>query len=206
MTVGIALTANLIEHVALGPEWAGAAPFIQVCAFYALFEGIGEFTHNLYVVYDRQRRFVEIMTFTVLLRLALVVWAGFAYGVLWAAAMFALTSFFSSALWFGQLTTMIGLSLKKTFAAVWRTFAATAIMAGGVSYFLCVWPDDGSAPDRVLELIVAVTLGGGLYLAPLLGFWSLCGRPPGPEDHALKAIRQLIARFGGPRRKTAHAS
>jgi O-antigen/teichoic acid export membrane protein len=206
MTVGIALTANLIEHVALGPEWAGAAPFIQVCAFYALFEGIGEFTHNLYVVYDRQRRFVEIMTFTVLLRLALVVWAGFAYGVLWAAAMFALTSFFSSALWFGQLTTMIGLSLKKTFAAVWRTFAATAIMAGGVSYFLSVWPDDGSAPDRVLELIVAVTLGGGLYLAPLLGLWSLCGRPPGPEDHALKAIRQLIARFGGPRRKAAHAS
>jgi lipopolysaccharide exporter len=139
LSVGIALTAHLIERVALGAEWAGAAPFIQVCAFYALFEGIGEFTHNLYVVTDRQRRFVEIMTLTVLARVGLVVWAGFAYGVLWAAAMFALTSFFSSAVWFGQLTTMIGLSLKETFQAVWRTLAATGAMSILVFYFINSW-------------------------------------------------------------------
>jgi lipopolysaccharide exporter len=196
LSIGIALVAKLIEQVALGAEWAGAAAFIQVCAFYALFEGIGEFTHNLYVVKDRQRRFVAIMTFTVVIRVALVVWAGFTYGVLWAAIMFALTSFFSAAIWFGQLTTMIHLSIRRTLAAVWRTFAATGIMSAGVFYFLSIWPYGATTPGHIAELVLAIALGGLLYVGPLLGLWVLCGRPAGPEDHAAKAIPQLLARLG----------
>jgi lipopolysaccharide exporter len=196
LSVGIALVAKLVEQVALGAEWAGAAAFIQVCAFYALFEGIGEFTHNLYVVKDRQRRFVAIMTLTVVIRVALVVWAGFAYGVLWAAIMFALTSFFGSVIWFGQLTVMIHLSIRRTLAAVWRTFAATAVMSAGVYYFLSIWPYGDTTPGRVAELILAIAIGGILYIGPLLGLWVLCGRPAGPEDHAAKAIPMLLARLG----------
>ena len=196
LSVGIALVAKLVEQVALGAEWAGAAAFIQVCAFYALFEGIGEFTHNLYVVKDRQRRFVAIMALTVAIRVALVVWAGFNYGVLWAAIMFALTSFLGSVIWFGQLTVMIHLSIRRTIAAVWRTVAATAIMSAGVFYFLSVWPYGATTPGRSIELVLAIALGGCLYIGPLLGLWHLCGRPPGPEDHAAKAVPQLLARLG----------
>ncbi len=205
LSVGIALTAKLIEQVALGAEWTGAAPFIQVCAFYALFEGIGEFTHNLYVVKDRQRRFVEIMTVTVLARVALVVWAGFAHGVLWAAAMFAITSFFSSAIWFGQLTTMIGLSLTRMFLAIWRTMAATGAMAAGVYSLMSAWPRDMGIAGRATELALAIVGGGVIYIGILLGSWFLAGSPPGPEDHALKALKGLPGRFDFLRRKTAAA-
>ena len=196
LSVGIALTAKLIEQVALGAEWAGAAIFIQVCAFYALFEGIGEFTHNLYVVMDRQRRFVAIMGLTVAIRVALVVWAGFTYGVLAAAVAFAVTSFFGSAIWFGQLTVMIGLSIRRTVAAIWRIGAAAGFMSAGVLYFMHVWPNDESTPGRVAELILAVSIGGVLYAGPLLLLWIACGRPAGPEAHAAKAIPQLLARIG----------
>ncbi len=203
LSIGIVLTANLIEQVALGAEWAGAAPFIQVCALYALFEGIGEFTHNLYVVTDRQRRFVEIMTATVVIRVALVVWAGVTYGVLWAAAMFAITSFLSSAIWFIQLTFMIRLSIRRTFYAVWRTLAATAAMAGAVYGFVAAWPYGQDAIGRAGALVLAVALGGGVYLGVLLGLWVLSGRPEGPEDHAVKAMRQVAGRFAPPARRAA---
>ncbi len=196
LSIGIALVAKLVEQVALGAEWVGAAAFIQVCAFYALFEGIGEFTHNVYVVQDRQRRFVAIMTLTVVIRVALVIWAGFAYGVLWAAIMFAITSFLGAVIWFGQLTVMIHLSIRRTLATVWRTFAATAMMSAGVYYFLTVWPYGDTMPGKVAELVIAISLGGVLYIGPLLGLWFLCGRPAGPEDHAAKAIPQLLARLG----------
>jgi O-antigen/teichoic acid export membrane protein len=205
LSVGIALTAPLIEQVALGPEWAGAAPFIQVCAFYALFEGIGEFTHNLYVVKDRQRRFVEIMTVTVLIRVGLVIWAGVEYGVLWAAIMFAVTSFFGAAIWFGQLTFMIHLSIRRTIRAIWRTLAATIVMAAGVSAFLWAWPFDDGAAGRAVALVIAIGIGGVLYIGSLLGLWVLSGRPAGPEDHALKAVSQITARFGVARAKAAAA-
>ncbi len=209
LSIGIVLTAHLIEIVALGPEWAGAAPFIQVCAFYALFEGIGEFTHNLYLVTDRQRRFVEIMTLTVVARTGLVVWAGFTHGVLWAAAMFAITSFFSSAIWFGQLTTMIGLSLKETFLAVWRILAATGAMAAAVHIFIVSWGGAGGATlgvaGRITELALAIALGGAIYIGVLLGLWLLCGRPSGPEDLARRAIGRIWLRVGRVRRPMATA-
>jgi hypothetical protein len=110
--------------------------------------------------------------------------------------MFAVTSFFSSAIWFSQLRVMIGLSMQRTFAAVWRTFTATGIMSGGVYWFLAVWPYGATIPGKVIALILAVALGGVLYIVPLLGLWQLCGRPAGPEDHAAKAIPQLLARLG----------
>jgi O-antigen/teichoic acid export membrane protein len=201
LSIGIVLTAKLVELVALGPDWKGAAPFIQVCALYALFEGIGEFTHNLYVVKDRQRRFVEIMTVTVLIRVVLVVWAGFTFGVLWAAAMFALTSFFSSAIWFGQLSFMIHLSLRTTARAIWRIMVATAAMAAAVFAMLSQWGPNAGAAERALELVSAVILGGFVYGGVLIGLWFLSGRPAGPEDHAIRAGGKLLARLELPKRK-----
>jgi O-antigen/teichoic acid export membrane protein len=206
LSVGLALTAPLIEHVALGAAWVGAAPFIQICAFYGLFQSIGEFTHNLYVVKDRQRRFVEIMTVTVAIRVGLVIWAGMSYGVLWAAAMFAITSFFGSAIWLGQLTTMIHLSLKATFAATWRTLAATAAMSAGVYYFMAAWSPGALSAEQAVELGLAIVLGGAVYLGALLSLWVLCGRPSGPEDHAIRAIEQLAARLHLTARKAQSVS
>jgi hypothetical protein len=91
---------------------------------------------------------------------------------------------------------MIGLSIRRTIAALWRIFTATAIMSGGVFYFLSIWPYGETMPGRIAELIIAVALGGALYIGPLLGLWIVCGRPAGPEDHAAKAIPQLLARLG----------
>jgi O-antigen/teichoic acid export membrane protein len=196
MSIGIALTAKLIERVALGPEWAGAAAYIQVCAFYALFEGVGEFTHGLYVVKDRQRRFVAIMTVTVFIRVLLVIAAGIKYGTLAAAATFALTSLFSSLLWVQQLAVMIHLSLKVLLASIWRVGLATLIMSVGVFYFMSWWHFGDEFLSRIAELLAAVALGGLLYAGSLLGLWLLAGRPPGPEDHAAKAVPKLLERFG----------
>jgi PST family polysaccharide transporter len=196
LSVGIALTANLIEQVALGPEWAGASAFIQVCAFYALFEGVGEFTHGLYIVKDRQRRFVGIMSVTVFIRVILVLTAGFKYGTVAAAGTFAFTSFFSSAIWLQQLAVIIHLSMKSLFLAVWRVGVATAVMSAGVRYFLALWGNGEDFFSRVFALIFAVALGGILYIGTLLGLWLFSGRPEGPENHAAEAIPKLLARLG----------
>jgi hypothetical protein len=134
-----------------------------------------------------------------------VIWAGFAYGVLWAAAMFALTSFFSSAIWFGQLTTMIGLSLMETWRAIWRTLAATGAMAAAVYYFIAAWGDDAGVTARLTELVVAIILGGLVYIGVLLCLWLMGGRPSGPEALASRAFGRLWARLDMMRHKPAAA-
>lgn len=196
LSVGIALTAKLIEQVALGAAWAGAAPYIQVCAFYALFEGISEFTHGLYVVKDRQRRFVAIMALTVLIRVVIVIAAGLAYGPLAAAATFALTTLVSSIIWVQQLTVIIHLPMKVLFASVWRIAVSTAVMSLGLRYFLGLGGYGEDFFSHIIELILAVVVGGILYIGTLLGLWWASARPAGPENHAAEAIPKLLARMG----------
>lgn len=196
MSVGIALVAGLIQPIALGPNWVGAAPLIQICALYALAEAVGEATHNIYVVLDRQRRFVGIMVFNVLIRTALVIWAGVTHGVVWAAAAMAITSFFGSAIWFAQLRSIIGHLTRDTFRATWRVAVATSVMAAGVLYLQAVWPQSAEIPIMIAQLAGESVLGAVLYVGVLLGLWRLAGRPAGPEDHAFTAALQLLPRLG----------
>ena len=196
LSVGLALTADWIQPIALGPKWVGAAPLIQICALYALVEAVGEFTHNIYVVLDRQKRYVGIMALTILIRTGFVIWAGINHGILWAAAAMALTSVFSSGLWFFQVTYIIHLSLRKMFAQTWRTGLATLIMIGGVLYLQTLWPQSAETGAMFVQFAAQVAGGGILYIAAILTLWRLSGRPGGPENHALLIVGHTLPRLG----------
>jgi len=194
-SVGIALVAGLVEPLALGPKWVGAAPLIQICAIYFLSEAVGDLTHNLYVVLDRQRRFVGIMVINITIRTALVIWAGITHGVIWAAIAMATTSFVGTAIWYGQVTHIVGDLLGITFRATWRIMVAVLIMAAGVLLMQTVWPQAGTLPVMGAQLASESLAGALIYVGVVLGLWRACGRPPGPESHAVTASLQVWARL-----------
>jgi O-antigen/teichoic acid export membrane protein len=190
-SVGIALVAGLVEPIALGPKWVGAAPLIQICAIYFLSEAFGDLTHSLYVVLDRQRRFVGIMVINITIRTALVIWAGITHGVVWAAIAMAATSFVGTAIWYGQVTHIVGDLLGITFRATWRIMVAVAIMAAGVLLVQAAWPQAGTLPVMGAQLASESLVGAVIYVGVVLGLWRACGRPPGPESHAVTAALQV---------------
>ena len=194
-SVGIALTAGLVQAVGLGPNWVGAAPLLTICAIYALIEAVGEFTHNLYVVHDRQRRFVEIMTALIVVRTGLVIWAGLTHGVLWAVWAMAAVSFFSTSILFTQLIVIIDLSVRRVIAALWRVMVATAVMASGVAYLQYLWPQSGQMPEMIGQLSSQIALGAFLYIGVLIALWRASGRPSGAEAHALEVLQKGLARM-----------
>ena len=59
LSVGLAVTADLITPLCLGPKWAGAAPLIAISALWALFDNIGYFANNLYIIRQAQARFAD---------------------------------------------------------------------------------------------------------------------------------------------------
>jgi hypothetical protein len=89
LSIGIALMASSITRLGLGQSWSETIPLIRLCAFYALFDAIGHFTHNVYTVLHRQRRFVGVFTVALAVRLPSVVMAAIWYGVTGAAAAMA---------------------------------------------------------------------------------------------------------------------
>lgn len=195
--VGIALVAGLVEPIALGPKWVGAAPLISICAIYFLSEAFGDLTHSLYVVLDRQRRFVAIMVMVIAIRTALVIWAGVTHGVVWAAIAMAVTSFVGTAIWYGQLVHIIGHLLGATLRATWRIMIAVAVMAAGVLFLQALWPQADTLPVMGAQLASQSLVGAAIYVGVVLGLWRICGRPAGPESHAVTAASQVWGRLRG---------
>jgi hypothetical protein len=98
---------------------------------------------------------------------------------------------------------MIHLSIRRVVRATWRIAAATMAMGFGVRYVESLWPLGQGVPTMLLQLATFAGAGAAVYAACLLGLWRLQGAPDGPERHAVKAIRALIARVDPAQRAPA---
>ncbi len=195
MSAGIAVTAPLVVHVALGEQWLAATPALAFGAIYTLFDALGHFTGGLFVVRNAQRPYVLIMAGCLALRLALVVPAAIWGGLSWAMAAMALTAVLNAYLWFSRLRRLLGLTWRMLASPTWRSFAAAGVMAGGVGAAQAAWPGGG----RVTEWASLCALGAAIHAGTQLFLWRRQGCPPGPEaqlkSRFVKVFALRTARF-----------
>lgn len=191
MSAGIAVTARDAVHVALGPNWADAAPVLALGAAFTLFDALGHFTGNVYLVRGAQRPYVGIMAGCLALRLALVIPAAWFGGLVPAVSMLALTAVFNAVWWFARMCPLIGLSWRELAGAVWRSFAATAAMMACVLALQTAWPrpDGADMAGMIGHWLVLCGAGASVQVAVQAALWWRSGRPPGAETRALGVAR-----------------
>jgi O-antigen/teichoic acid export membrane protein len=203
MSVGIAATAPDAVAVALGARWAGAAPVVALCALAALFDAIGHFTGNVYLVRGAQRPYVGIMALCLALRLALVVPAALLGGLVPAVAMLALTALANALLWFARMRPLLGVGWGAYAAVTWRSFAAAAAMAAVVLGLRAAWPEAGAGAEAVagegegamaLHWAALCAAGACVHVGVQGVLWGLAARPPGPETRLLGLLRGRLRR------------
>ncbi|GIL39043.1 lipopolysaccharide biosynthesis protein [Roseiterribacter gracilis] len=198
MSVGLAAACELVQQLGLGPKWEDAAPIVALCAMYALFDAIGQFTHNIYLVRGEQKRFVRIMAGNIVLRVALVIVAGVYGGVLWAVAALAATALLNAVMWFAKLLPLVGMRAAEPLSVVWRTFVAAGAMAFAVRVAIAAWPPETSVGPLLLQTLAICGGGAVVHVVVQSLLWFVCGRPRGPEqqllDH-LPAVRRKVARI-----------
>jgi O-antigen/teichoic acid export membrane protein len=198
MSVGLAAACELVQRLGLGAKWEDAAPIVALCAMYALFDAIGQFTHNIYLVRGEQKRFVRIMAGNIALRVTLVIVAGVYGGVLWAVAALAGTALLNAVMWFAKLLPLVGLRAREPFAVVWRSFAAAGAMAVTVRAAIYAWPPEHALGPLALQTLLVCGLGAVVHVTVQALLWLACGRPRGPEQQLLDqlpAVRRKVARF-----------
>jgi lipopolysaccharide exporter len=196
MSVGIAVTSDYAAHVALGEKWADAGPIVLLCAFYALFDAIGHFTGNVYIVRDAQRTYVAIMALSLVLRVMLVVPAAMTGGVRAAAAMAMVSAMANAFLWFVWLRRLIHITWTDLARVTWRGLAAAALMAACVTTAEALWPRAPAIPTMILQWASLIALGATVHVGTQWLLWSIMGRPLGPEAHVLRTISPYLARVG----------
>jgi len=199
MSVGIAVTAQDLVPIVLGPNWIDAAPVLALCALYAMFDAFGHFTGNVYIVRSAQRPYVAIMAGCLALRLALVIPAAAWGGVVPAVGMMALTALFNALVWFARMCPLLAAGWQQFAAVTWRSFAAALVMAASVLALRYAWLLPASMDAMLLHWAVLCGFGATVHIGCQLLLWRLSGMPHGPETSLLTRLRDrstaLLARL-----------
>jgi O-antigen/teichoic acid export membrane protein len=197
LSVGIALCADLACQLLLGPKWIAAVELIRLCALYALFDYIGHFTHNLFVVLNRQKRLVVTYAPSVLLRFGAAIWAGVTWGMAAAVWVLMITAVLNAIIWTVTLLPVLQLRMMEVVNALWRTFASCLVMSAVLVAFAPLTSAGATTPILAARLMLAAALGGTVYLGMQVLLWLMIGTTDGPEmrawDYLRGQVRRLVA-------------
>jgi O-antigen/teichoic acid export membrane protein len=204
LSVGIALCADLACRLLLGPQWAAATELIRLCAFYALFDSFGHFTHNVFVVLNRQRRLVLTYAPSVVLRFGLAIWAGLTWGMAAAVWVLTITAFANAVIWTAALLPVLQMRWMEVLNALWRTAVSCIAMAAMLSTFTPLTTAGASTLLIAERLVVAIAVGASTYVTMQVLLWWLNGAGNGPEMrawHYLRAQSHRLADLRTQRRR-----
>ncbi len=189
LSIGLLLCGDFVTALALGPQWAGAAALIRPSALYALFDSIGHFTHNVFIVQNRQRGFVLIQGVSLLVRFPLFIWAGETWGPEGGLWMLTATAAFNALLWTHFVFPLLRMRWWDLGRQCWRTTAACGVMAG------VVWSgfdlQTGTDPFQTVlwRAVLVASVGCVVHVGVQLALWAACGLPDGPEARIITLVR-----------------
>ena len=199
MSVGLAVTSELTCRLLLGPKWDAASELIRLCAMYALFDSIGHFTHNIFVVLNRQRRLVLTYAPTVVLRFGVAIWAGVTWGMVGAVWVLTLTALLNAVMWMLLVLPLLALPLGEVVDKLWRTALSSTVMAGALVAWLPLTVGTLSVAEVGTRMAVAVTTGAAICIGTQLLLWLLSGLPDGPEARIWRNVAAQLGRLASCR-------
>jgi len=196
LSVGLGLTADLVWPVVLGAKWSAASELIRLCAFYALFDSIGHFTHGVFIVLNRQRRLVITYAPIVVLRFAVAIVAGLHWGIVAAVWTLTVTAALSTVIWIAAVLPILELHPAELVRPIWRTVTSSAAMAAVVLAWCPLESAGLPFHDVALRLVAASAVGAVVFISVQLLLWLAASCPDGPEHRALEFLTALRRRIG----------
>ncbi len=195
MSIGIALTGELLAPIGLGPQWTAASALIAPCAVFALLDAIAHFPGNLFIVLNRQKGFVLTLTAMLCIRFPLFIWVGASWGMVPAIYVLAATAGLAAIVWTYSAMRLIHLSVRELFEPIWRTAVSILVMTIALLAFADLHA--GGDPYRILllRLLAISACGAGLQIGTQWLLWMASGAPEGPETKLLELARSFARKM-----------
>jgi O-antigen/teichoic acid export membrane protein len=192
LNVGLSLVAYPVVALCFGREWLAAVPLVQLLGiaaslslFYALAEAL--FSANAWL-----KTVLRITVTTTILQVVLLLVLIPRFGLIGGATAVAATGVAREALYIATAIRRLRLEVRRLLAAVVRPLVAAACMAAVLNWAGLGWTYRNPVNAQcLLDLLLAVGLGAGVYAASLLASWLAAGRPDGAEADVLAIVRRL---------------
>jgi len=201
LSLGLALTGREVTLLFLGPQWTQAIALLPLIALFGFTDAIGQNTHNLFIVANRQAWLVISYFILIAIRLVAVYIGTVQQGVLGAAWAMLITSCLNAVVWQWLANRLLKIPPGAMVAAFWRGSLAALVMVAAV------WPIPGDIGPQlgitlwplVLALAVKTLVGAIAYIGVLGLCWSLAGRPyPSAESYMLAWGAAALGRLRRP--------
>uniref|UniRef100_A0A8J4HDC7 Lipopolysaccharide biosynthesis protein n=1 Tax=Acidicaldus sp. TaxID=1872105 RepID=A0A8J4HDC7_9PROT len=194
--VGIALVAEPLVQLALGPRWMSAVPLLQIMALGGVFTVFGAISGTLLSSHGVLAPMFRIITFSYVIGATLFIMLTLKLGLIGGVIGGTLGSFLETSLFTHALFRRYGVTLGGLFGHIWRPFLATAAMAGlllgsGLTHVAA----NADAAMLTRTLLILIPLGVVAYTLALLIVWTVAGRPQGPETDLLTLVQPVLRRL-----------
>jgi len=196
--VGMALVADDVVAVLLGPKWAAAAPLMPWLALGGSFVGLGRAVNAIINVTGHARiSAIRLWAFNVVLMGAMIV-AGTQLGLLGIAIARTAVTFLFIPVTLYTVMQVLPVSARQIGMQLWRPIAASLCMAVMLLWLqpeMAQWVRAASIDSALLRLAASVIAGAATFSAAQLALWLLSGRPLGAERMALSYLAGVLNRM-----------
>lgn len=191
--LGLAATSDAAVAVLLGPQWAGAAPLLELIAVASAFHAVFKVITTSFQAGGREKLAAGI-TGAGLGALALAVglvvaWRGGAMAIATAALVVAAAMLVAGVIALAAVARASSLSFAAHIA---RPFLAAGLMLVAVRAL------EPSTGIPFADLAIEVILGAAVFAVTLGVIWIAAGRPAGAEAESLRLIAKLRERLARP--------
>lgn len=190
--IGMALVADRIVVLALGPHWTDAVIVVQVLASVFALQTLGSLVQPLGMAKGETRRLFVRDTQMFLVRIPIILGGLLVYGLIGVLVARVITGLLAACVNMLLVRQFIALPVFKQISANGRALGSAMIMAIAVTLASRQLPPPLETGSAVMQLIALVVVGALAYLASNLALWVLMRRPAGPETEAAAIVSRLL--------------
>jgi O-antigen/teichoic acid export membrane protein len=194
VAIGMGLVADPLVRLFLGDQWLAAIPMLQVLAIFGLLQISSSNIGPVFLALGRPRLVMIVTGLTVGIGIPLTIYATLRWGVTGTIWSLIATNVCAAIAWIVLAVRVIELSLSALFAAVWRTFAALAMMILIVRLVSESFVGITDMAWLPIILVSEIVSGAVAYIGAHLALWRLSGSPDGSERQALDVVMLKLKR------------
>lgn len=198
---GVALLADPLVRLTLGPRWLQAVFVIQMLAWVYAFQTLGNLAQPLAMAAGETKLLFKRDWQGLILRAPLIVLGaclGGIHGILYARAAIGTVGILLNT---SIVTRITGLTFAAQMGVNFRSVLSTLIMAAAVAGNSLLLPASFGFWPCIIEIAVLGSVGAFVYVSCSLILWVAMDRPSGPETEILSVagkFKNLLVRRQPP--------
>lgn len=195
--VGIAAVSETLVPVALGQSWMGAIPVIKLIGIAGAIRSLYAGSSSVFYALGKPKLQTLVATAWMIFLFPIAYYMGRAEGGVGVAKAILIAELLITPVNIAMLVKALDMSILVWLSSIYRTVLASATMYGLLYWYSSsmVLSEARSFNSLVMELLLQVLFGAGVYAISIMVLWFMAGRPEGAEERLINIVNKIYKKY-----------